>query len=117
MAYMGWVEEREHLPCKACKLTHAKRGEIAPCSTCIPPLMPENEDAVRVYMTVRNQVITVGMGDVVDLHFPSVQMVMELFGVEERKICFEKVLFLFHEWLKDYQIKAKFERAATRSRR
>jgi hypothetical protein len=116
MAYMGWIEEREHLPCKACKSTHERRGEPAPCTSCIPPLMPENVDPVKVYMTVRNQVITVGMGEVVDLHFPSVQMIMDMYGVQEQRQCFEKVTYLFHEWLKDHQMKMKYQRAATRHR-
>jgi hypothetical protein len=117
MAYMGWVEEREILPCRACKITHERRGETAPCATCIPPLMPENEQPIKVYLMVRNQVITVGMGQVVDLHFPSVKMIMDLFAVADQRVCFEKVTFLFHEWLKDYQLKMKYKEAEARRHR
>lgn len=89
---------------------------MPPCVSCIPPLMPENADAMKVYLMVRNQVITVGMGEVVDLHFPSVKMVMDLFSIEDQRVCFEKVTFLFHEWLKEHQIRSKIERAAQRRR-
>ena len=117
MAYMGWVEEREHLPCKACKATHARRGEPPPCDSCIPPLMPENVDAINVYLLVRNQVITVGMGEVVDLHFPSVKIMMDMLEVKNQRQCFDKVLYIFHDWLKDYKIKRQFEAAAAKSRK
>jgi hypothetical protein len=65
----------------------------------MPPLLPENEEIIQVYVTVRNQVVTAGMGEVVDIHFPSLQWVMDLYEVVDQKRCFEKVLHIFHEKL------------------
>lgn len=69
-----------------------------PCNTCRPVLLPENQDAVSVYFVTRNQVITAGMGEVIDISIPAVKIVMDLYGVEDQKSCFQKVLHLFHEF-------------------
>ncbi len=60
--------------------------------------MPENQEAVDVYLLVRNQVITTAMGSVVDISFPAVKVVMDLMGVEDQQDCFFRVHHLFHEF-------------------
>ena len=73
-----------------------------PCGTCRVDLMPENEEAARVFQRVRGQVIAVGMeGKVIDLNYPAVKMVMDLYGVKNQKDCFEKVVRVFHHFLKE----------------
>ena len=56
-----------------------------------------------IYRAVRNQVVTVFNGErnvVIDLNYPAVKMVMDLYGVKNQRECFEKVLGTFHHFLK-----------------
>jgi hypothetical protein len=60
-------------------------------------LYPENEDAANVYTQVRNQAIYVGMDGIpVDLNYSAVEFVMNLFGIENQRECFQKVLMVWH---------------------
>jgi hypothetical protein len=70
----------------------------APCGTCKPILLPENQEAVSVYFFTRNQLITAGMGTVIDISIPAVKIVMDLYGVEDQLDCLQKVVHLFHEF-------------------
>ena len=60
--------------------------------------MPENREAAEVYMVVRNQFITAGLGQVIDVSIPAVKIVMDLFGVLNQKECLLKVLSVFHHF-------------------
>lgn len=70
----------------------------------MPPIMEENVEATNIYIRVRNQVVTAGMGQIIDLHFPSVQFVMDLYDVKNKKNCFERVLKIFHHFLSESKI-------------
>lgn len=106
---MGWLDERELLSCEACKHMHTMREEIPPCESCMPPLLPENEPVVNVYSLVRNQVVTAGMGEVVDLNFTSLKTVMDMLEVSDQRRCFEKVLRIFHEKLQRQRLERDAE--------
>jgi hypothetical protein len=72
-----------------------KKGEPDPTAV---ELAPENEDAARVYMMARNQVVSTGMG-VADISIPAVKIVMELLGVKAQLACLNRVRWLFHHFL------------------
>lgn len=72
--------------------------EEPPCGDCKPVLLPENEDAIKVYLMTRYQVVTAGMGTVVDIDFHAVKLAMEWMGVKDQRDCFFKVHHLFHEF-------------------
>ena len=92
--------------CDQCREMWAERnarGIIGepPCSTCQVELIPGNEQAARVFRMVRNQVITFHNGrndTVIDLNYPAVKMIMDLYGVKNQRDCFEKVLRVFHHF-------------------
>ncbi|HOO50360.1 MAG TPA: hypothetical protein PLK94_03620 [Alphaproteobacteria bacterium] len=46
----------------------------------------------------RNQIITAGMGQVVDISIPAVKIVMDLLGVRDQKSCLLKVHKAFHHF-------------------
>lgn len=58
---------------------------------CLPPLLPDNYDAARVYLLTRGQLI-LSMSGVVDINQLAVHEAMKLYRIENRKECFEKVL-------------------------
>jgi len=74
--------------------------EEPPCEMCWVDLMPENRQAVEVYMIVRGQMITAGMGQVIDLSIPAVKIVMDLYpgGIDDQWKCLSKVRAAFHEF-------------------
>jgi hypothetical protein len=49
----------------------------------------------------RGQIILTGMGEVVDLNFQAVKIVMDLYEVEDQQECFYKVYKTFHHFLKE----------------
>jgi hypothetical protein len=86
--------------CPACKQlgSYAKIGEAA-CDSCRVDLYEENRDAGTVYMLCRNQVITAGMGEVIDLNYQTVKTIMDLYGVKDQQDCLMKVINTFHHFL------------------
>jgi len=66
-------------------------------------LLPENTKAAEVYMVTRNQVITAGMGQVIDISIPAIKIVMDLWGIHDQKKCLNKVRSAFHHFNKEHQ--------------
>jgi len=66
-------------------------------------LLPENREAAEVYMETRNQFITAGMGQVVDISIPAIKIVMDLYGIQDQKKCLHKVRSTFHHFNKEHQ--------------
>lgn len=69
------------------------------CKLCIPEIMPENEDAERIYFVVQDQVI-VGMGGPVALNQLAIHQAMELYDIEFRADCFDKVVAVGRHMIK-----------------
>jgi hypothetical protein len=69
-----------------------------PCEDCKPALLPENQETVDVYLISRGQVVTAGMGSIVDISFPALKVAMDMLGVKDQRGCFNKVRHLFHEF-------------------
>jgi len=67
------------------------RWSIDDCKACVPPLLPENEDAEFIYFKVEDQVIF-GMGGAVALNQMAIHSAMDLYEIEDRQDCFEKVV-------------------------
>lgn len=82
------------------------------CAECLPPLKEENRDAVEIYLVTRNQVVwTGGMGSSpTDVNHLAVHEAMRLYGVKDRRRCFEKVLRLAR-YMIDKQLEAAKEKA------
>jgi len=61
--------------------------------------MPENKEALEVYMMCRNQYVTAGMGQPVDISIPAVCDVMDRYpgGIKNQWGCLKKVRHAFHE--------------------
>lgn len=61
--------------------------------------MEENQDAGTIYIMCRNQVITEGMGERVDINLQTVKTVMDLYGIRNQRECMEKVTKTFRYFL------------------
>lgn len=70
-----------------------------PCRQCKVELLDENEDAARVYMLTRGQVVTAGMGKAIDISIPAVKIAMDLYGVTHQLECLNKVRRAFYRML------------------
>jgi len=66
------------------------------CLECIPQLLPENQEAFKIWGIVSRQRIYVGMEGVsVDLNHSAVWKLIDEFEIEDRVECFYKVLAIF----------------------
>lgn len=93
----------EKPPCEVCKKIYAKRGDEPPCEICVPSLMDSNVDVARIFLKVKNQVKTVA-GEIVDIDFSSVKMVMDLYEIENQKEVFDRIFNLFHKRLEERKV-------------
>lgn len=94
--------------CDQCRQMYAERKPpgTPPCESCRVELKVDNEDAARIFQTVRGQIITRHNGQydvVIDLNHIAVWAAIDAYGVLDRTGTFEKVLTLFHHLLKEQQ--------------
>lgn len=68
------------------------------CKKCIPELLSENTDAEQIYLTVQDQLI-VGMGGAIALNQIAIHKAMDLFEIEYKRDCFEKVVMLSRHFI------------------
>jgi hypothetical protein len=94
--------------CDGCREVYALEEPPAapPCGTCRVPVMPENEEAVRIFHMVRNQLI-MGSGGPVAVNHLAVHAAMELYRIERPRECFAKVNRLAVWWLNKITEKAE----------
>lgn len=52
-------------------------------------------------MICRSQVLTAGMGDIIDINILAVCKVMDIHGIRNQKQCLEKVRKMFNIWNKN----------------
>ena len=98
---------RDKPSCDICQTIYDKKGEVPPCEKCIPETLPENKDTLQVYLLVRNQVILTGFGDIVDIDFKAINIVMNLFEIPNKKDVFKKVVTLARHFIEIDRKKAK----------
>jgi len=91
-------------------------GKEPQCDECLPDIMSENAESVAVYLKVRNQHI-MGFGGPVDLNFTSVDFVLDMMEIEDKKHVFEKVHRMYQHSLSYTAKKTEFERLAEMNRK
>lgn len=82
-----------------CEHLFGKKGEPTPCLTCVPPLLPENRDAVRVFLLVQDQVMVAPSGDVLGLDQNAIHQCMRLYGCATPEV-FESVVALGRRFIR-----------------
>jgi len=68
-----------------------------PCYECEDKLMPENEDAMRIFYKVRHQLI-LGPGSAFDIRHDAIWRLIDEYQIQDRVGCFEKVCTLAGQW-------------------
>jgi len=104
MEWVEWAEGPNHdlrPTCPDCREMYAGKAppEDPPCDGCLVELMQENREAAAVYMAVRGQVITAGMGRIIDISLPAIKVEMDLQEVVDQRRVKERVVRLFHKLL------------------
>lgn len=64
--------------------------------------MEENVDAAQIYVICRNQLI-MSMNGPIDINHLAIHEAMRLYGVENRRECFEKVVKVSDYFLEKYR--------------
>lgn len=72
----------------------------------MPDILPENEDAEKIYLAVQDQLI-VGMGGAVALNQLAIHAAMDLFEVEYKQDCFDKVVMVGRHFIGQQNEKRK----------
>ena len=87
--------------CEECRATtlNGEPWSESRCEKCRVDLLEENQDAGTIYIMCRNQVITAGMGEIIDINLQTVKAVMDLYGVKNQRECMEKVTKTFRHFL------------------
>lgn len=88
-------------PCDECQLRYKFNKEPPPCEACKPEILEANEEAVFIYTIVGRQVITAGLGEVIAINYEAINFTMNLYEIENKQTCFEKVTWLFDYILKE----------------
>lgn len=101
---MDWVEwASTNAPnCPTCRVT-TKDGlpwTESRCDTCRVDLMADNRDAAHIYMACRHQVVTAGMGEVIDINHLPVWQMIDRMQVRDPLRCFELIIKTFHHYLR-----------------
>ena len=81
----------------------------------MPELMPENITAYFIYSVVSGQLI-VGPGGPVDISHDAIHRAMELYNVEDKLTCFERVTHLARHMISLQQEKMKAKQNEFRHR-
>jgi len=90
---------RDKPSCDICHIIYDKKNEDPPCDKCIPETLPENKDALKVYLLVKNQLILTGFGDIVDISFAAIDIVLNLFEIQNKRNVFLKVVTLARHFI------------------
>ena len=84
--------------CDECRKNHSEKGIEPPCDTCRPKYIEENADAIGIFYIVRSQFI-MGFKGPIGISYPAVYGAMDLYEIENKRDCFEKILTLERGWL------------------
>ena len=79
-------------------MIYKKKKVEPPCEECIPELFPENKDAFDVYIKCQNQTLQ-SNGGVIDINFVAINVILDIFEIENKQSVFEKVVTAFHHFL------------------
>ena len=85
-------------PCDRCKILKGNKFDQEDCKECLPDALPENEDAIKIYSLVHNQFI-MGPRGPISLNHEPIHRAMELYEVEDKQGCFEKILKLSYYFM------------------
>ena len=72
----------------------------------MPPLLPENNDALKIYGFVKGQVI-IGMGDPIDINQLAIWKIIENYEMKDSLKNFEKVVSIGRHFLQEQRGKKK----------
>ena len=93
--------------CETCKKLKGEAFDIRDCKICLPDCFPENEDAEKIFLAVRDQYIMSGMGGPIAINQVAIHQAMDLYEIEFKQDCFEKVVNVGRKFLNDYNEKQK----------
>lgn len=93
-------------PCEDCELLKEMANKPTECNECLPELMPENIEAWRIYSVISGQLI-VGPAGPIDIDQNALHKAMELYDIEDKRDCFERVCTLARHMLKVHWEKRK----------
>lgn len=90
--------------CETCRTIYKKRKVEPPCDTCKEVLLIENEEALKVYLASKDQLIIAQMtGKIIDIDNKAIKVAMDIYKVKDQARCFDKVRAMFHKLLEEQE--------------
>lgn len=77
-----------------------KPPQNPPCDTCKVELDDKNQDAAKIFTVVQGQFI-MGQNGPVDINQEAIHSAMDLYGIQDKKACFEKVVKLGRYYIEE----------------
>jgi hypothetical protein len=109
------VRLRDKPSCDTCKKMHEQKGELPDCETCLPELMPSNQDALNVYQSTQNQLI-MSFGGPISINHLAVWEWIDRYGINDPINVFEKVCATSANIISDMNEESRLEREANKSK-
>jgi hypothetical protein len=85
--------------CDVCEHFADRESRPTPCRECLPELMLENSDVWRIYAMVSGQLI-IGAAGPLGINHNAIHKAMELYEIENKRDCFERVCAISEHMLK-----------------
>jgi len=79
------------MSCETCFKFYDRRNKPPPCDACLPELLPENENAVRIYNLVQSQTRDLPNGQPKDIDLQAVIEVLKLHNLYTKKLFIQVV--------------------------
>jgi len=81
------------------------------CDICMPVLHECNHAVAQIWLLTQGQIITAGMGDIVDINhialWKNIEKFRDIYEIENETDCFLRVVKLFHYFLEIDKLAAK----------
>ena len=95
MCWVDWMDDPDRPARQELLAQKAERGE--PVEWENVELDPANADAAAIYMLTRNQVVTVGEGQPVDVNIVAVKAAMDAHGIPDQRACLAMVVSIWRQ--------------------
>lgn len=101
---------QEKPSCERCRKLHALYRTKPDCEVCIPSLLPQNIEVVKVWSLIHDQLIVGGAGTVIALNHLAVWEVIDRYEINNPVECFEKILKIFYNSKERADLKAEMKK-------
>jgi len=95
--------------CETCKKIKGESFDSKDCEICLPTCLPENKDAEKIFLVVRDQYIMSSIGTPISINQMAIHKALDLYNIEFKEDCFEKVVTVSRQFIHEWNEKRKVD--------